>query len=85
MTSTVTFSAGQVEATLLVSTVEDTMKEPTEQFSARLQNPTGGAVVGTADTAQISIQDDDGNYVTSSVTYIFYYEHNSTIAESFLR
>ena len=77
------FSAGEVEAILPVSTVEDTMKEPMEQFSARLQNPTGGAVVGTADTAQISIRDDDGNYVTSSVTLIQLIEYNSTIAESF--
>ena len=68
MTSTVTFPAGVVEARLPVSTVEDTVKEPTEQFSARLQNPTGGAVVGTDDTAQIS---DDGNYVTQLHNYIF--------------
>ena len=54
-----TFAPGATEAFLSVDTVEDDINELDEAFSAFLMSPTGGAVLGSASMAAITIIDDD--------------------------
>ena len=53
-----TFAAGQTSQGFSVATIDDTLVEGTEAFSASLSSPTGGALIGTA-TANATINDND--------------------------
>ncbi len=57
---TLTFPIGQTTASLPVMTTQDDTQEGTEQFTAVLSNPTNGLKIGSAGTATVSINDDDG-------------------------
>uniref|UniRef100_A0A7C3VF21 Calx-beta domain-containing protein n=1 Tax=Planktothricoides sp. SpSt-374 TaxID=2282167 RepID=A0A7C3VF21_9CYAN len=57
---TVTFADGDTAAkTVTVPIVQDTLVEGTETVNLNLANVTGGAVVGTQNTATLNINDDD--------------------------
>ena len=62
ITSTITFFAGQREASITVFTLEDTTAEQLEDFSALLSNPSEGLDIGARDTATINIMDNEGQY-----------------------
>ena len=59
-TLTFTFLAGQISQEIPVSTLGDTIAEPTERFEAELRNPSGGVVLGGQRTATVDILDDNG-------------------------
>ena len=54
----VRFSPGEVEAVVLVPTVEDAVAEPAERFGLRLYGP-DRLTMGASSTAQVTILDDD--------------------------
>ena len=56
---TVTFPAGTTTQEVLVQTVEDSIHERAERFTAILSNPVGGEL-GTDTTATVNIVDNDG-------------------------
>jgi YD repeat-containing protein len=59
VSGTLTFAAGQTSLTISVSTIDDTLVEGAESFSASLSSPTTGASIGTG-TATATINDNDG-------------------------
>ncbi|HEY6804908.1 MAG TPA: Calx-beta domain-containing protein [Pyrinomonadaceae bacterium] len=56
---TITFNSGQEFADLNISSTQDLLDEANETFTITLTNPTGGATLGSANTATITISDDD--------------------------
>lgn len=56
----VTFADGDTEETIIVPIVDDSVDEDDETVSLTLSNPTGGAVLGSQDTATLTIVDNDG-------------------------
>lgn len=52
---TLTFNQGEIAKAILVPITNDTVSEVDETFSVKLSNPTGGATLGTPDTALITI------------------------------
>ena len=58
---TVTFTAGQLYATLMVSTMDDNTTELTEYFSVVITSTdqSGAVEIGPYDTAFITIEDND--------------------------
>ena len=60
MNTTITFSAGDETAPIIVTTTEDNVDEVVERFTARLSDPSEGLTIGDADTATVDIIDDDG-------------------------
>ena len=64
-TYTVTFPAGETTQTITVMTLEDSLREGTEVFSATLSNPVGDDFsIGATSTATVKIEDDDGTCFT---------------------
>ena len=61
---TVTFPAGSTTQEVLVQTVEDSIHERAESFTAILSNPVGGEL-GTDTTATVIIADNDGKCIDS--------------------
>ena len=61
VTETLTFVPGQTTASVSVSIVEDSNIEDTEMFSATLTTTDSNVVIG-ADTATVTILDDDREY-----------------------
>lgn len=61
------FSAGQTIATFSVPILNDQEFEGTERFYVRLSKATGGAMLGTQDSAEVFIVDDDA---VSSELYV---------------
>ena len=59
VTMTIRFLAGIISSTVVLSTKEDLVAEPVEEFSARLSNPSQGDI-GPNDTASVFINDNDG-------------------------
>ncbi|QJB44053.1 putative Ig domain-containing protein [Dolichospermum flos-aquae] len=57
---TVNFADGEISKTVNISILNNTTAEPNETFQLLLTNPTGGASVGTQNTAKLTIIDDDG-------------------------
>jgi hypothetical protein len=57
---TVTFADGDTEETVIVPIVDDSVEEDDETVSLTLSDPTGGAVLGSQDTATLTIVDNDG-------------------------
>lgn len=60
LTMNLTFPAGDLSVSVPVSTMNDTVLEGTETFSASLSDPTGDLQLGTRSTATVRIIDDDG-------------------------
>lgn len=56
---TLHFAANETSKTISIPIVDDTYLEGPENFSISLSNPTGGAVIGTNQTALIQIADND--------------------------
>ena len=69
--TTVTFAPGATTATVDVITVEDSTNELAEMFTAVLQSPTGGAMLGASSTATVTIMDDDGEWSCKLVSNLF--------------
>ena len=62
VSSTVVFSAGEVEAFVAVATIDDDIAEPSEVFTAVLSNPSADLEIGPQGTATVTISDNDGMY-----------------------
>ncbi len=56
---TVTFANGETSKTVSIPIVDDGIFEATETVNLTLTNPTGGATLGTQDTATLNIIDND--------------------------
>jgi beta-glucosidase len=54
-----TFAAGEVEKTIAVKGIDDTVDEPTETLTVTLSAPSAGVVAGPRLTTTVSITDDD--------------------------
>src|SRR5262249_40583374 len=53
------FAQGQTSKTFKVSILNDTIAEPPESLNLTLSNPTGGAILGQARRAVLTITDND--------------------------
>jgi len=69
-TGTSTFAPGDLSETITVPILDDTALEGNEDFTATLSNPSGGAVLGVADTATVTILDDPPGTAQFSVASI---------------
>ena len=58
-TGTVTFGAGQTSRTVSIPVLNDTLVEGNETFTFTLSGPSGGASLGTPDTALVTIKSED--------------------------
>ncbi|WP_304437817.1 Calx-beta domain-containing protein, partial [Cylindrospermopsis sp. CR12] len=56
---TVTFANGETSKTVTIPLIDDSIYEPTETVNLTLSNPTGGATLGTQNTATLTIIDND--------------------------
>jgi hypothetical protein len=65
-TSTLFFADGETTQTITVLLVNDTAVESDETFSILLSNAQGGATLGTASTAAVTITNDDTSIVSST-------------------
>lgn len=66
VSGTLTFIDGQAEATINIPILEDSIEESLESFQLQLSNAGGGAILGTDDSATITIVDNDntvGDYL----------------------
>ena len=77
----VTFGPGETTASVSVSIVDDSNIEDTEMFSATLTTTDSNVVIGSADTATVTILDDDRKLLTS-LLYIMK-EHTCVIVTVF--
>lgn len=59
VSSTVSFTAGEISKNISVTTIDDALVEAEETMTVTLSNATGGAVIGTA-TGTGTIHDNDG-------------------------
>ena len=70
----VSFSAGQKTATFVVSTINDTIAELTENFSIVIVSTSNSQVVsGAPDTAVVFILDNDGMSGHSAILFCYVY------------
>src|SRR5207249_5081302 len=60
---TLTFGAGVTSKIFAIPIVKDTLDESDETVNLTLSNPTGGATLGTPDTAVLTIIDNDSGGV----------------------
>ena len=56
---TVTFANGETNKNVTIPIIDDNVYEPTETVNLALSNPTGGATLGTQQTAVLNIIDND--------------------------
>ena len=65
----ITIADGQTTGSFTVSALDDQESEDNETVTLRLKSPTGGAVIGSPDTATLTIIDDDeGNGSSANPT-----------------
>ena len=69
-TGTATFAANADTATITINVSGDAVAEPDEGFTVTLSNPTGGLVLGTNDSADGTIVDDDTGIDLSVTTIV---------------
>jgi RHS repeat-associated protein len=60
----VNFANGEVSKTVTIPIVNDTTPEPDETLQLTLTNPTGGATIGTQNSATLTILDKDAAIIT---------------------
>lgn len=65
---TLTLGPGQTVGTIAVPVLDDPYKNQDQFLNVVLDSPTGGALLGAADTAQIHIQDIDPDFTPPQVT-----------------
>ena len=65
--NTLTFTSAQTSQTVNVTTINDVAVESAETFSMSLSSPTGGATLGTPNSATATINDNDGNQPPTAV------------------
>jgi uncharacterized protein (TIGR03118 family) len=56
---TLSFAAGEMTKNVVISIIDDVKVEGSETFTFSLSNPTGGVVLGSANTSTITITDND--------------------------
>lgn len=67
---TVNFADGETTAKVItIPIVNDTLVEPTETVNLSLTNPTGGATIGTQNSATLNILDNDSSIQFGSPTF----------------
>jgi hypothetical protein len=64
----VTFANGEINKTVTIPILSDTLVEGNETVTVTLSSPTGGAALGTPTTAVLTITDDDANPVATVTT-----------------
>jgi Ca2+-binding RTX toxin-like protein len=65
----VNFADGETTKTVVIPIVNDTLLESTETLNLVLSNPTGGATLGTQNTATLTVVDDDVALAFSAPTF----------------
>ena len=77
---TVTFTAGQMLATLMVSTTDDNTTELAENFMVVINstNQTDRTTIGSPNTAFVTIEDNDPG------TYIYVYTHPAYVSACYV-
>jgi ribosomal protein L35AE/L33A len=65
----INFSAGVTSVSFQVTLLDDTVYEGDETVSLVLSNPTGGAVIGSNDTAQLTILDNESAPATGVLAF----------------
>ncbi len=58
----ITFLPGQTSRLIPVNTIDDSIVEVEEDFSAFLSNPSSGLMLGIDDAALIFVSDNDGKH-----------------------
>jgi poly(3-hydroxybutyrate) depolymerase len=71
VTNTVRFDAGERWKWVRVPILHDSLKEPGRTFRVTLSNPTGGAVLGTPTTANVTLTDNDPGVGFTKSLYSF--------------
>lgn len=66
---TITFLDGESEQMITINTIEDSTVESEETFTIQLENPTGLSRVGSVDTVEVTIEDDDSEIELLSSEY----------------
>jgi RHS repeat-associated protein len=61
---TVNFANGEISKTVTIPIVNDTTSEPDETLQLTLTNPIGGAIIGTQNSATLTILDKDAAFIT---------------------
>ncbi|MFN9173915.1 MAG: Calx-beta domain-containing protein, partial [Synechocystis sp.] len=64
----VIFANGETSKTVTIPIVNDTLAEPNETINLSLTNPTGGATLGSQNSATLTIIDNDGTYPDLTIT-----------------
>jgi len=85
-----TFTTSPSSQSFSVTLVDDSVAEPDEFLTLILRNPTGGAVLGTIDTATLTILNDDAAPTSTPTAtsgappvYVDAYEPNNTLADAY--
>jgi uncharacterized delta-60 repeat protein len=66
---TITFGVGERSKIISIPLAEDALPEDNESFAVVLMNPSGGAMIGSAGTLEVTVQDDDSGVEFSAATY----------------
>jgi len=78
---TLTWPVGNtIPITILVPILQDALPEGPEIFTVELSNPTGGAVLGTIDETEVTIEDDDSSTVRFTVATTGVSETGGTVS-----
>ncbi|GEM_PF-1649594 len=84
ITGTLTFAAGETVKPLQVPVVNNSFKQTSRAFRLSLSNPAGGAVLGTPQTATVTILDNDSGVQLEFVHYLIH-ETEGSVAIKVLR
>jgi RHS repeat-associated protein len=81
----VNFADGETTKTVVIPIVNDTLLESTETLNLVLSNPTGGATLGTQNTATLTVVDDDMELAFSAPTFSVNEDGNAIAAVTVTR